>query len=80
MHHFLWLAEDIMLFSITMDKHNLLCVLSLDKIHSKKNSILPIRYVVFSFVMNYIIKYTHKIASNEKIHELKFFPIGNFMP
>ncbi|KAL6440916.1 hypothetical protein ACFW04_003370 [Cataglyphis niger] len=43
MHHFLWLAEDIMLFSITMDKHNLLCVLSLDKMHSKKNSILPIQ-------------------------------------
>lgn len=43
MHHFLWLAEDIMLFSITMDEHNLLCVLSLDKIHSIKNSILPIR-------------------------------------
>ncbi|KMQ97926.1 elongator complex protein 1-like protein [Lasius niger] len=43
MHHFLWLAEDIILFSITTDKHNLLCVLSLDEIHSKKNNILAIR-------------------------------------
>lgn len=43
MHHFLWLAEDTILFSITMDEHNLLCVLSLDEIHSQKNGILPIR-------------------------------------
>ncbi|XP_011265632.2 elongator complex protein 1 isoform X2 [Camponotus floridanus] len=39
-HHFLWLAEDVILFSITMDKHNFLCVLSLDEIHSKENDIL----------------------------------------
>ncbi|XP_072752046.1 putative elongator complex protein 1 [Anoplolepis gracilipes] len=43
MHHFLWLAEDILLFSVTVGEHNLLCVLSPNEIHSKINGILPIR-------------------------------------
>ncbi|KAL0127474.1 hypothetical protein PUN28_005627 [Cardiocondyla obscurior] len=35
MHHFLWFTEKIILFSVTIEKFNLLCVLSLDEIHCK---------------------------------------------
>ncbi|XP_029166752.1 putative elongator complex protein 1 isoform X2 [Nylanderia fulva] len=55
MHHLLWLAEDIILFSITTNEHNLLCILSLDailkgkkiiKLNSEEN-ILAIQKVFF---------------------------------
>ncbi|XP_012536297.1 putative elongator complex protein 1 [Monomorium pharaonis] len=58
MHHFLWFTKDIMLFSIITEKHNLLCVLSLDKTNSENS--LPIQKV---HVLDYPIE--HIISSSD---------------
>lgn len=77
-HHLLWLAE-VILFSITTNEHNLLCVLSLDEMHSKKKDIL-VQYVVFPFKFYYIFLKIYKTAhvikryiNKNLIYKLKFF-------
>ncbi|XP_077256116.1 elongator complex protein 1 isoform X1 [Temnothorax americanus] len=52
MQHFLWFTEDITLFSIVTKNHNLLCVLSLNGMHS--NDCLKIREI---HVMDYPIEH-----------------------
>lgn len=43
MHHFVWLAKNIMLCSKTTDNCNLLCILFLDEVDSEDNEHLTIR-------------------------------------
>ncbi|EGI70530.1 PREDICTED: putative elongator complex protein 1 isoform X1 [Acromyrmex echinatior] len=64
-NNFLWFTKDIMLFCTVTNNHNLLCVLSLDKESSSKNS-LTIQKI---YVLDYPIE--HIISSNANTAYIK---------